>query len=100
MDVQVNQQQAQAAAVPHHHVCPSALAPCAHAAIVGQIPTRVVNVAPINIPEYFENAIPVSTKSVYDVLGIKFVNVVAAGKSYYIYSACLADVVTRLGLYL
>lgn len=79
-----------------NHVCQSTIPPiCAN-----QIPTRTVNVAPITIPEFFENAIPISTKSVYDVLGIKFVNVVSNGKSYYIYTACLTDVVTRLGLFL
>lgn len=62
------------------------------------IPTSAVSLTTIDVPEYFVGAIPAQLKSVYEVLGIKFVCVKSANVEYFILASSLPSVVRRLNL--
>lgn len=72
---------------------------CNHASenVIKQIS---VNISNIPVPQYFIGTIPPEKKNIYEVLGIKFVHVVAAnGTNYYIFGRCLEQVVQELALF-
>lgn len=61
--------------------------------------TCQVPLSALDINLYYRDAIPAERKTVYDVLGIKYVQVVSSGITYFIYVGALRDVVHNLKLF-
>lgn len=64
------------------------------------IPTITIPTGDLNVPEYYTAPIPQIAKTVYDIFGIKYIHVRKGEDDYYIHSASLTNVITRLQLYL
>lgn len=70
-----------------------------NAAKPAEIPTKTLPLMSITVPEYFIREIPEKVKSIYEVLGIKYVHVRKGADDYFILSTCLETTLNRLNLY-